>query len=346
MSPGRSASSSTFRRWASVGKPHTQRGAKYSTVKKPIIVVTLLLILASVPLPHVCAQESDMSFVADVTIPDDTVIQPGEVFTKTWRLQNSGGVDWLGYSLQFASGDQMAGVPQSVPKTGAGETADVTVVFTAPETDGTYTSSWELVDEAGDPVGSEFYVRVVVGTQRNEKEKRFFESWKSGATSHVMNEQFTVAGLSFMVEDVFRNESIWDVDQPVVPDGVFAIVRFEVTSLLPQTVNLTDRVLILLTDYPGNVYDSSYRWGTKASQAGYAAPRLFGDGVPVSTEIEPTYASFPVICTEEVGTDTYGLLFEVIDRLTNEAHWVHLQPLASESEMRYAGEFIDAPARE
>ena len=33
-------------------------------------------------------------FVEDVTIPDDTIVDAGFQFTKTWRIRNSGDVDW------------------------------------------------------------------------------------------------------------------------------------------------------------------------------------------------------------------------------------------------------------
>lgn len=35
------------------------------------------------------------TFVADVTIPDGTVMPPGFLFEKVWRIQNSGTVPWV-----------------------------------------------------------------------------------------------------------------------------------------------------------------------------------------------------------------------------------------------------------
>ena len=49
-----------------------------------------------------------MAFVKDVTIPDGTQLSAGEVFTKTWRLQNRGTCTWTpDYMLVYTSGDQM-----------------------------------------------------------------------------------------------------------------------------------------------------------------------------------------------------------------------------------------------
>src|SRR5512140_3111895 len=50
------------------------------------------------------------AFVADVTIPDNSVIDPGKAFTKTWTLLNNGTCTWnSSYKLAFKSGDQMNG---------------------------------------------------------------------------------------------------------------------------------------------------------------------------------------------------------------------------------------------
>lgn len=104
------------------------------------------------------------SYVADVTIPDDTQLLPGTTFAKTWRIRNSGTCDWgSGFKLVFTSGDQM-GAPGmvAVPPTAAGSTADVTVNMTAPATPGTYRSNWRMQSDTGLMFGSSVYVRIIV----------------------------------------------------------------------------------------------------------------------------------------------------------------------------------------
>ncbi|RLC66117.1 MAG: hypothetical protein DRH97_07000 [Chloroflexi bacterium] len=50
------------------------------------------------------------AYVKDVTIPDGTDLAPGDNFTKTWRLKNTGTCTWTsGYSLVFDHGDSMGG---------------------------------------------------------------------------------------------------------------------------------------------------------------------------------------------------------------------------------------------
>ncbi len=98
-------------------------------------------------------------FIADVTIPDGTVINAGITFTKTWRLKNVGTCTWTtSYSLIFDTGDQMGGpnsinLPQSVAP---GQTTDLTITLTAPNTAGEYRGYWKFEDNNGIPFGLGF----------------------------------------------------------------------------------------------------------------------------------------------------------------------------------------------
>ena len=104
------------------------------------------------------------SFITDVTIPDNTEIDAGDGFTKTWRLKNIGGCSWTpSYSLVFISGASMSGpaVQAMVGNVNPGQTVDVSVNLTAPAADGTYTGNWGLRNGAG-VIFSHFYVQIVV----------------------------------------------------------------------------------------------------------------------------------------------------------------------------------------
>jgi len=110
-------------------------------------------------------------FVKDVTIPDGTTFTPGELFTKTWRLRNSGNCTWSGYSLVFDSGDAMNGTsPVPIGTVNPGQEVDLSVTFTAPATDGSYRSYWRVRNPSGImlPVlgghqGQSFFVDIKVG---------------------------------------------------------------------------------------------------------------------------------------------------------------------------------------
>ena len=86
-------------------------------------------------------------FIADVTVPDGTLMAPGATFKKTWRLKNTGTCTWTtGYSLVFSSGEKMGG-PTSAPfptSVAPGQTVDLTVNLTAPSSANTYRGNWML----------------------------------------------------------------------------------------------------------------------------------------------------------------------------------------------------------
>jgi len=92
-------------------------------------------------------------FVSDVTIPDNSRVNPNGDFLKTWRLKNNGTCTWDGrYHLVHASGPTLdAAVRQvALPATVApGETVDVSVQMKAPNTPGTYQSNWLLESPQG-----------------------------------------------------------------------------------------------------------------------------------------------------------------------------------------------------
>jgi hypothetical protein len=91
-------------------------------------------------------------FVADVTIPDDTPIQAGMVFVKTWRIVNGGSCTWIpGYALVFAGGHAF-GAPAATPLSGEvppGSEVDITLHLTAPTEPGIYQGDWKLRSAAG-----------------------------------------------------------------------------------------------------------------------------------------------------------------------------------------------------
>jgi len=111
----------------------------------------------------------DASFVADVTVPDNSQFFPGQVFTKTWRLLSSGGAAWPANTRWvFVSGDQM-GAPEGVdvPAAATGTTADISVMMKAPGAPGSYKGHWQLQTSDGDPIGQQAYVAIVVPGQQD-----------------------------------------------------------------------------------------------------------------------------------------------------------------------------------
>jgi uncharacterized protein YkwD len=114
----------------------------------------------SVPLPTVQTGCTDRAlYVKDLTIPDNTSLRPGEAFTKTWQLKNTGTCIWNGrYALIFVGGERMGAVITTpLTETPPGATLDISVNLTAPSTDGAYTALFELRN----PRGTSIYIGSV-----------------------------------------------------------------------------------------------------------------------------------------------------------------------------------------
>ncbi|MGE5374253.1 MAG: NBR1-Ig-like domain-containing protein [Bacteroidota bacterium] len=106
-----------------------------------------------------------LTFVSDVSIPDNTQMDPGKTFTKTWKVQNSGSCAWeAGFKFQNTGGESMGASAFSLPKSVAsGETYDISVPMTAPDKTGTLRSNWRMSNASGQYFGDEVYVTIVVG---------------------------------------------------------------------------------------------------------------------------------------------------------------------------------------
>lgn len=126
------------------------------------------------PLPSATPLPCDLvKFVKDVTIPDNSELNPGEDFTKTWRLQNAGTCTWTSdYGLAFTGGDYM-GAPALVALSSSvapGETVDVSVPLKAPSDPGTYRGEYKMRNAAGGLFGlgdgsKPFWVQIKVKVQ-------------------------------------------------------------------------------------------------------------------------------------------------------------------------------------
>lgn len=106
-----------------------------------------------------------LTYVADVTVPDDTVMSPGQDFVKTWRVRNTGACPWgAGYVLVYADySDQMSG--QFIALTEVvqpGQEVEVSVQFTAPSAAGEYLSAWTMQNPQGVTFPQVIFVKIIV----------------------------------------------------------------------------------------------------------------------------------------------------------------------------------------
>lgn len=90
-----------------------------------------------------CAHAS----LQDENIVDGTIFKPGEQFTKTWYITNTSNCVWdTSYKIVFWDGNILGGgYVYNLPQvTGPGQTIPISLVLTAPTTDGIYRSEWKL----------------------------------------------------------------------------------------------------------------------------------------------------------------------------------------------------------
>ena len=94
-------------------------------------------------------------FEADVTIPDNSILKPGEDFVKQWAIRNTGTCTWdEGYALVFIAGDQAIDPTNfEFKKSGdfvaPGEGINIGVPLTAPLAVGTYQGHWRMRTDSG-----------------------------------------------------------------------------------------------------------------------------------------------------------------------------------------------------
>ncbi|HLO30425.1 MAG TPA: NBR1-Ig-like domain-containing protein [Anaerolineales bacterium] len=106
-----------------------------------------------------------LTFVSDVTIPDDTPVDAGKDFTKTWKVQNSGSCAWdAGFKFAFVTGDQMNANTYTLPSSVAsGAVTDISVKMTAPNKSGKVRGDWRMSTASGEFFGDQVYVQISVG---------------------------------------------------------------------------------------------------------------------------------------------------------------------------------------
>ena len=104
------------------------------------------------------------SFIEDVTIRYAPAYKPGERFTKTWRVKNTGSCDWpRGFKIVFLSGNHFGTDTSFIDqKVSAGSTADISLEMTAPELFGVVTSNWQLATDIGKFFGPVLSVAITL----------------------------------------------------------------------------------------------------------------------------------------------------------------------------------------
>ncbi len=110
------------------------------------------------------ACSNSLWFLEDLTIPDGTLVTPGERLDKRWQVKNNGSCNWdSGYQVRLIAGPGM-GVPvqQALYPALSGTEVVMRMIFTAPDEAGTYRSAWRAYDPQGEVFGDPFFIEVLV----------------------------------------------------------------------------------------------------------------------------------------------------------------------------------------
>jgi polar amino acid transport system substrate-binding protein len=123
------------------------------------------------PAPPACIDASqhvaDLSF-DDQNMTNPPLLNPGQSFIKSWRVQNVGTCTWnTGYRLAYVGGNspqaQMGGQPVAVAQPVApGATYDFSVSLVAPVQPGTYQGFWQTFNDRGVAFGERVWVGISV----------------------------------------------------------------------------------------------------------------------------------------------------------------------------------------
>ena len=105
-------------------------------------------------------------FVSDVSVPDNALMTPGQAFTKTWKISNTGSCTWdAGFKFIPIGGDAMNGagyvLPSVVQPNGI---IEISINMTAPiNKTGTVRGDWRMSTAGGQAFGDIVYVQIAVG---------------------------------------------------------------------------------------------------------------------------------------------------------------------------------------
>ncbi len=261
--------------------------ASVETPEIPTIVIPTVVVGTDVP--GTCTNNA--AYVSDVTVPDGTVLAPGQTFNKIWRMRNNGTCAWeSGYQFVFVGGEAMStSTSIVVPYTGPGATADMVVPMTAPTGSGTHTGQWRM-KASGTVFGTTVTVNIKVQTTPVPPTPTRTPSGCSGnpniASFTATNTTITAGASTTLQWGAVTNANSVEIDQgiggvgtpgeAVVSPGSTTTYTMTarcgsntVTRQVTVTVGATPIVRCFIPGESGEVIKStgSYVW-TRATEAG------------------------------------------------------------------------------
>lgn len=148
--------------------PATQAPADQNATNTPSAIETV-----ASPTQTTTAIPCDrVDFIRDVNYPDDSEVDAGQTFTKTWELKNTGSCTWnSNYAIVFAEGDSLSAAPATQLTSGSvapDQVVQISLTLKAPSKAGTFQANFKLRNASGVVFGlgsdgaKSFWVKIKV----------------------------------------------------------------------------------------------------------------------------------------------------------------------------------------
>lgn len=159
-----------------VSPPATLPASPAPSTLAPTLTATLFRLASPSSAPSPTAAErpatatpacqDGLRFLADITVPDGTIVSPGEAIDKQWQVENSGTCNWNeSYRLRRISGPPLdAPDEQALYPARSSTQAVIRVLLVAPPDPGTYRSAWQAYSPQGEAFGDPIYVEILVSS--------------------------------------------------------------------------------------------------------------------------------------------------------------------------------------
>lgn len=139
-------------------------------ITTPLAVFTQLPAFPSpVPTSSLGDACNNSAFEGDITIPDGTILKPGEDFQKIWKIRNTGSCTWDdGFTFVYIGGSTPDldpynfGFKKSSDFVPSGSAANIGLNLTAPLNPGLYEGHWRMRNDQGYYFGTILSVYIEV----------------------------------------------------------------------------------------------------------------------------------------------------------------------------------------
>ena len=130
------------------------------TTESQIIEIPLPTILPTIDQSN-CV--NNLTFIEDITIPDNSFVSFGIFIDKQWLIENSGTCNWnSAYRLRHTGGALLGAETEiALFPARSGTQITIQIIFTAPFEEGVYETAWQAFDPNGFPFGDPIYMRIL-----------------------------------------------------------------------------------------------------------------------------------------------------------------------------------------